>query len=191
MSNFFKTLKDAASVMAGRDLDIAEKDEAKKTHGSKDSKNSSKSTEAKDSKRTSKSELSSERLIDLLDYIGSEDLAKDFKNLFRSKKPSANLTNLIDAANNVLGIDAKDSKKDYKIEYNFVDPNTKERKNKQGEALLASGIQVGNLKEFNLSLEVIRVDKETGEKIQDGTEDDIKKIENLLGEQFSKDVSKR
>ena len=184
----FGKIHDVFDVCMGKDLTDGIKSEEKKTkkpESSEDDKSVRKKNE------TLKSELSSERLIDLLDYIGSEDLAKDFKDLFRSKKPSANLKCLIDAANKILGIDAKDSKKDYKIEYNFVDPNTKERKNKQGEALLSSGVQIDQLKDYNLALEVSRVNKETGEKLQDGTEEDRKKIENLLREQFSKDVSKR
>ena len=180
----FGKIHDVFDVCMGKDLTDGIKSEekkAKKPESSEDDKSVRKKDE------TLKSELSSERLIDLLDYIGSEDLAKDFKDLFRSKKPSANLKCLIDAANNVLGID---SKKDYKLEFNFIDSTTKERKNKQGEALLSSGVQIDQLKDYNLDIEVLRVDKETGEKLQDGTEEDLKKAENLLREQFSKDVSK-
>jgi hypothetical protein len=184
----FGKIHDVFDVCMGKDLTDEIKSEEKKTKKPESSEDD-KSVRKKD--ETLKSELSSEELIDLLDYINSEDLVKDFKDLFRSKKPSTNLKCLIDAANKILGINTSSSKKEYKIEYNFIDSNTNEKKNKQGEALLSSGISIDQLKDYNLHLEVIRVDKETGKRVSDGTDEDIKKIENLLREQFSKDVSKR
>ena len=191
MSKIFRIIHDTANVMMGKDLEEVSEEKTVKVKKSAESSESDNSAKKKDS--LLKSEISSEELIDLLDYINSEDLAKDLKDLFRSKKPSANLKCLIDTVNKVLGINISDIPKstEYKLEYNFVNFNTGEVQNEQGEKLLSTGINVNQLKDFNLTLKVSRVDKATGEKISDGNNEDIKKVENLLMEKFSKGTSEK
>ena len=191
----FNKIHDVFDVCMGKDLkEVAEERESKKTEDSKVLKGGNKSAESEKNSKSigSKTEITPEKVIDLLEYADSEDFLKDLKEVFKKKKASKDFEEFLTVLNSIFDVPLKDSKKDdYKLEFNFIDSATKERRNKQGEALLSSGVQIDQLKDYNLALEVSRVNKETGEKLQDGTEEDRKKIENLLREQFSKDVSKR
>lgn len=136
--------------------------------------------------------------VDLVAYSNSDDMKSDLIAFFKGGEPSEMLIRLTDAVNGVTslsaptpapvksGSDKTKNEKDpagsetYKLEYRFLDAKTGATKMAQGEALLKSGVALDDIESYNILFKVFRVNSRTDELIDEGTDEDFKKVKAFL-----------
>ena len=143
--------------------------------------------------------------VDLVAYSNSDQMKNDLIVFFKGGEPSEMLVKLTDAVNGVTSLsapasasvksdsDKSDNKSDksdnaeesvesetYKLEYRFLDAKTGATKMAQGEALLKSGVALDDIESYNLLLKVFRINSRTDELIDEGDDEDYKKVKAFL-----------
>lgn len=141
--------------------------------------------------------------VDLVAYSNSDQMKNDLIVFFKGGEPSEMLVKLTDAVNGVTSLsapapvksdsgksdnksDKSDNAKDpvgsetYKLEYRFLDAKTGATKMAQGEALLKSGVALDDIESYNLLFKVFRINSRTDELIDEGTDEDYKKVKEFL-----------
>jgi hypothetical protein len=133
--------------------------------------------------------------VDLVAYSNSDQMKNDLIVFFKGGEPSEMLVKLTDAVNGVTSLSApapvkSDSKSDnteepvgsetYKLEYRFLETKTGATKMAQGEALLKSGVALDDIENYNLLFKVFRINSRTDELIDEGNEEDYKKVKAFL-----------
>lgn len=137
--------------------------------------------------------------VDLVTYSNSDEMRQDLINFFKGGEPSEKLIKLTDAVNGVTSLsvsapasvksdsDKSDDNADgsvdsgtYKLEYRFLEAKTSTTKMAQGEALLKSGVALDDIESYNLLLKVFRINPRTDELIDEGNEEDYKKVKAFL-----------
>lgn len=135
--------------------------------------------------------------VDLVAYSNSDDMKSDLIAFFKGGEPSEMLVKLTDAVNGVTSLSAPASVKSdsdksddnvdgsvdsgtYKLEYRFLEAKTCATKMAQGEALLKSGVALDDIENYNLLFKVFRINSRTDELIDEGNEEDYKKVKAFL-----------
>lgn len=135
--------------------------------------------------------------VDLVAYSNSDDMKSDLIAFFKGGEPSEMLVKLTDAVNGVTSLSAPASVKSdsdksddnvdgsvdsgtYKLEYRFLEAKTGATKMAQGEALLKSGVALDDIENYNLLFKVFRINSRTDELIDEGNEEDYKKVKAFL-----------
>ena len=197
---FSKIDQEQPEIVAAADPE-AQKLEATSAESKKAEK--SEKAEAESTKNTD-SELKVARLeasdrsdfIDLVAYSNSDDMKSDLIAFFKGGDPSEMLVKLTDAVNGVTSLSApapvkSDSDKSnnakesvgsesYKLEYRFLDAKTGATRMAQAEALLKSGVALDDIENYNLLLKVFRINPRTDELIDEGDDEDYKKVKAFL-----------
>lgn len=173
----------------------AEKSEKVETESAKDTDSELKVARLEASDRSA--------FVDLVAYSNSDDMKSDLIAFFKGGDPSEMLVKLTDAVNGVTSLSApapvksdsdksnnKSDKSDnaeesveseiYKLEYRFLDAKTGATKMAQGEALLKSGVALDDIESYNLLLKVFRINSRTDELIDEGDDEDYKKVKAFL-----------
>lgn len=136
--------------------------------------------------------------VDLVAYSNSDDMKSDLIAFFKGGDPSEMLVKLTDAVNGVTSLSApapvkSDSDKtknekesvgseSYKLEYRFLDAKTGATRMAQAEALLKSGVALDDIENYNLLLKVFRINPRTDELIDEGDDEDYKKVKAFLSD---------
>ena len=166
----------------------AEKSEKVETESAKDTDSELKVARLEASDRSA--------FVDLVAYSNSDDMKSDLIAFFKGGDPSEMLVKLTDAVNGVTSLSApapvkSDSDKSnnakesvgsesYKLEYRFLDAKTGATRMAQAEALLKSGVALDDIENYNLLLEVFRINPRTDELIDEGDDEDYKKVKAFL-----------
>lgn len=199
---FEKISKEQPEIVAATDPE-AQKLEATSAEPKKAEKSEKTEKAEVESVRETDSEFKVDRLeasdrsnfVDLVAYSNSDDMKSDLIAFFKGGDPSEMLIKLTDAVNGVTSLSApapvkSDSKSDnteepvgsetYKLEYRFLETKTGATKMAQGEALLKSGVALDDIENYNLLLKVFRINPRTDELIDEGNEEDYKKVKAFL-----------
>lgn len=136
--------------------------------------------------------------VDLVAYSNSDDMKSDLIAFFKGGEPSEMLIRLTDAVNGVTSLsapapvksdsDKSDNAKEsvgsesYKLEYRFLDARTGATKMAQAEALLKSGVALDDIENYNLLFKVFRINSRTDELIDEGDDEDYKKVKAFLSD---------
>lgn len=167
----------------------AEKSEKVETESAKDTDSELKVARLEASDRSA--------FVDLVAYSNSDDMKSDLIAFFKGGEPSEMLVKLTDAVNGVTSLstpasvksdsDKSDDNVDgsvdsgtYKLEYRFLEAKTGATKMAQGEALLKSGVALDDIENYNLLFKVFRINSRTDELIDEGNEEDYKKVKAFL-----------
>lgn len=166
----------------------AEKSEKVETESAKDTDSELKVARLEASDRSA--------FVDLVAYSNSDDMKSDLIAFFKGGDPSEMLVKLTDAVNGVTSLSApapvkSDSDKSnnakesvgsesYKLEYRFLDAKTGATRMAQAEALLKSGVALDDIENYNLLLKVFRINPRTDELIDEGDDEDYKKVKAFL-----------
>lgn len=166
----------------------AEKSEKVETESAKDTDSELKVARLEASDRSD--------FVDLVAYSNSDDMKSDLIAFFKGGDPSEMLVKLTDAVNGVTSLSApapvkSDSDKSnnakesvgsesYKLEYRFLDAKTGATRMAQAEALLKSGVALDDIENYNLLLKVFRINPRTDELIDEGDDEDYKKVKAFL-----------
>lgn len=131
--------------------------------------------------------------VDLVAYSNSDDMKSDLIAFFKGGEPSEMLVKLTDAVNGVTSLSSpakSDSGKSdteepvdsetYKLEYRFLDAKTGATKMAQAEALMKSGVTLDDIESYNLLFKVFRINSRTDELIDEGDDEDYKKVKAFL-----------
>lgn len=136
--------------------------------------------------------------VDLVAYSNSDQMKNDLIVFFKGGEPSEMLVKLTDAVNGVTSLSAPapvksgDSDKSddnadgsvdsgtYKLEYRFLDAKTGATRMAQGEALMKSGVALDDIERYNILFKVFRINSRTDELIDEGNEEDYKKVKAFL-----------
>lgn len=168
----------------------AEKSEKVETESAKDTDSELKVARLEASDRSA--------FVDLVAYSNSDDMKSDLIAFFKGGDPSEMLVKLTDAVNGVTSLSApapvkSDSDKtknekesvgseSYKLEYRFLDAKTGATRMAQAEALLKSGVALDDIENYNLLLKVFRINPRTDELIDEGDDEDYKKVKAFLSD---------
>lgn len=139
--------------------------------------------------------------VDLVAYSNSDDMKSDLIAFFKGGEPSEMLVKLTDAVNGVTSLSApasasvkSDSDKSddnadgsvdsgtYKLEYRFLEAKTGATRMAQAEALLKSGVALDDIENYNLLLKVFRINPRIDELIDEGDDEDYKKVKAFLSD---------
>lgn len=207
---FEKISKEQPEIVAATDPEAqkleATSAEPKKAEKSEETEKAEKTEKAEvESVRETDSEFKVDRLeasdrsdfVDLVAYSNSDDMKSDLIAFFKGGEPSEMLVKLTDAVNGVTSLSAPASVKSdsdksddnvdgsvdsgtYKLEYRFLEAKTGATKMAQGEALLKSGVALDDIENYNLLFKVFRINSRTDELIDEGNEEDYKKVKAFL-----------
>ena len=201
---FEKISKEQPEIVAATDPE-AQKLEATSAEPKKAEKSEKTEKAEVESVRETDSEFKVDRLeasdrsdlVDLVAYSSSDDMKSDLIAFFKGGEPSEMLVKLTDAVNGVTSLSApafvkSDSDKSddnvdgsvdsgtYKLEYRFLEAKTGATKMAQGEALLKSGVALDDIENYNLLFKVFRINSRTDELIDEGNDEDYKKVKAFL-----------